>query len=80
MATAEPSTSERHALRIPWLVALCVFLLIAVFFLWQEHRAHLFGALPYLLLLICPLMHLFMHHGHGGHGGARHRHADGGAS
>jgi len=23
--------------------------------------------LPYLLLLACPLMHLFMHHGHGGH-------------
>ncbi len=22
--------------------------------------------LPYLLLLACPLMHLFMHHGHGG--------------
>jgi hypothetical protein len=26
-----------------------------------------FGILPYLLLLACPLMH-FMHHGHG-HGG-----------
>jgi hypothetical protein len=24
--------------------------------------------LPFLLLLACPLMHLFMHHGHGGHG------------
>jgi hypothetical protein len=21
-----------------------------------------------LLLLACPLMHIFMHHGHGGHG------------
>jgi hypothetical protein len=21
------------------------------------------GALPYLLILLCPLMHLFMHHG-----------------
>ena len=28
---------------------------------------HALGALPYLLLLACPLMHLFMHHGHGGH-------------
>jgi hypothetical protein len=26
------------------------------------------GVLPFLLLLACPLMHLFMHHGHGGHG------------
>jgi hypothetical protein len=28
-----------------------------------------FGVLPYLLLLACPLMHLFLHHGHGGHHG-----------
>ena len=44
------------------------FLLIAGFFLLTEHRAHLLGMLPYLFLLACPLMHLFMHHGHGGHG------------
>lgn len=43
------------------------FLAIAGFFLITEHRAHLFGILPWLLLLACPLMHLF--HGHGGHGG-----------
>ena len=47
---------------------LVAFLAIAVFFLITEHRAHLFGALPFLLLLACPLMHLFMHHGHGAHG------------
>lgn len=41
-----------------------VFLAIALFFLVTEHRAHLLGALPYLLLLACPLMHLFMHGGH----------------
>jgi hypothetical protein len=34
------------------------------FFLWTEHKAHLLGALPYLFFLACPLMHLFMHHGH----------------
>lgn len=44
------------------------FLLIAGFFLWEEHKAHLFGTLPYLLLLLCPILHLF-HGGHGGHGG-----------
>lgn len=43
------------------------FLSVAAYFLWTEHRAHLMGALPYLLLLACPLMHLFHHHGHGGH-------------
>ena len=45
------------------------FVAIAGFFLITEHWAHLFGILPFLLLLACPLMHLFMHHGHGGHGG-----------
>ncbi|TWB54458.1 DUF2933 domain-containing protein [Nitrospirillum viridazoti] len=40
---------------------------VAAFFLFTGHRAHVFGLLPYLLLLACPLMHLFMHHGHGGH-------------
>lgn len=39
----------------------------ASYFLLIEHRQHLFALLPYLILLLCPLMHLFMHHGHGGH-------------
>lgn len=43
---------------------LIVFLVIAAFFLITEHRAHLFGILPYLLLLACPLMHWLMHGGH----------------
>ena len=50
---------------------LIAFLAIAGFILRQEHRAHLLGFLPYLLLLACPLLHLFMHRGHGGHGGHR---------
>jgi hypothetical protein len=55
-------------------IAFIVFLIIAAFFLIAEHRAHLSGWLSsygiWLLLLACPLMHLFMHggHGHGGHG------------
>ncbi|UUZ57398.1 DUF2933 domain-containing protein [Massilia sp. H-1] len=43
------------------------FALVALYFLEAEHRAHLFGALPYLLLAACPLMHLFHHHGGQGH-------------
>jgi len=57
---------------LPWRnkVAWIVFAVTAGFYLWTEHRAHLLGALPYLLLLACPLMHIFMHRGHGhGHGG-----------
>ena len=53
----------------PWRYwpALLVFAAVALFLLWEEHQAHLLGALPYLILLLCPLMHLFMHRGHGKH-------------
>ena len=48
------------------------FALIAGYFLVTEHKAHLYGWLSaygiWLLLLACPLMHVFMHHGHGEHG------------
>jgi hypothetical protein len=43
------------------------FALVAAYFLLTEHRAHTIQYLPVLLLLACPIMHLF--HGHGGHGG-----------
>ena len=47
------------------------FMLIAAYFLITEHRAHVTGWLSaygiWLFLLACPLMHLFMHHGHGDH-------------
>ena len=49
-------------------LVLLAFLAIAGFFLITEHTAHVLGILPYLLLLACPLIHLF-HRGHGrGHG------------
>ena len=49
-------------------IATVGFLAVAGFFLLTEHTAHVFGALPYLLIAACPLMHLFHHKGHGGHG------------
>lgn len=50
-------------------IVLYGLLAIAAFYLIAEHRAHLLGWLPWLLILACPLLHLFMHRGHGGHGG-----------
>jgi len=49
---------------------LIVFLGTAGFFLWADHKAHILGVLPYLIFLLCPLMHIFMHKGHGGHHGS----------
>jgi hypothetical protein len=48
------------------------FLAIAAFFLITEHTAHVLGALPWQLFAACPLMHLFMHHGHGSHDHGTH--------
>ena len=52
-------------------IAMWVFLAIIAYFLVTEHWAHIVPFLPWLLLLACPLMHLFMHsgHGQGGHCG-----------
>lgn len=57
----------RGGLQLGSRLVLFVFLAIGGFFLITEHAAHLFGILPYLLVLLCPLLHL-LHGGHGGHG------------
>ena len=57
-------------------IVLVGFLAIGAYFLITEHGAHIIPFLPRLLILACPLMHLFMHHGH--HGGSNH--SDGAAS
>ena len=46
---------------------------VALYFLLTEHRAHFFGALPFLLLLACPLMNFFMHGRHSGNGSGHDR-------
>lgn len=50
---------SRHA------VGLLVIGAVAACYLLTEHLPHVLGALPYLLILACPLTHLFMHLGHG---------------
>ncbi len=56
-------------------IALLVVVAVGGFLLFTEHRAHVLGVLPFAFLLACPLMHVFMHHGHhhGGHGHSERR-------
>ena len=51
----------------PLKIALMMVAAVGGFYLLREHWNHIAGNWIYLLLLACPLMHLF--HGHGGHGG-----------
>ncbi len=65
----EPDRGNETKSRAKWVFI--GFLAIAAYFLITEHRAHLteyLGYWPLLLVLACPLLHMFMH---GGHGGAR---------
>jgi hypothetical protein len=64
-----------ETLKRPVLLALMSAALIGLFFVLREHWGHALGLAPYLLLLACPLMHLFHHSGHG-HGEAAHRAAE----
>ena len=57
-------------------LALVAFLGIGGYFLWTEHQAHVIAALPWVLIVGCLVMHLFMHGGHG-HGGSGHGDNDG---
>ena len=61
-----PLPHNRHARSaVKWIF--WAFALVGAYFLFTEHRDHVYQYLPYVLLLACPLLHLF--HGHGSHGG-----------
>ena len=64
--TTNSSSWIRPWLRSPSGLILLGFLAIAAFFLIVEHRAHVFGILPYVLFLLCPVLHLLMHGRHRG--------------
>jgi hypothetical protein len=54
-------------------LAVCLVLAALGAYLLWSHTGHVLSALPYVVLLACPLLHLFGHgHGHG----SRHAHAD----
>lgn len=68
----QPNSDERKPFwKTPLGWGFLGFAAIAAFFVVTEHTAHVFGVLPWLLILACPLMHIFMHRGHG-HGGHDH--------
>jgi hypothetical protein len=80
-------TAEHHSQTSSWFrsrtgVVLLAFLAIAAFFLITEHTVHVLGFLPFLLVLLCPLLHLFLHGrhrgGHASHEGSSGQRSEGG--
>ena len=67
-ASHDRSQSGAGSARARGLWVFWAFLIIAGGYLIAEHRAHVAGVLPFLIILACPLLHMFMHGGHGGHG------------
>lgn len=47
-------------------IATLILIITAIVLLASEHLDHLLQYLPLLIILLCPLMHFFMHR-HGGH-------------
>ena len=59
--------------KTPFGIVATLAAIAASFYLYVVHKDHVLALLPYAFLAACPLMHMFMHRGHG-HGG--HSHGD----
>lgn len=59
-----PGHNEEN--RVFWKNPIVIVCLLAVgYWVYTYHLEHALGLLPYAILLLCPLMHVFMHGGHG---------------
>lgn len=67
-SAGHPNDHDQKSRSMAGTIALVGFLAVGAFYLITEHRAHLLGWLPWLIFLACPLLHVFMHGKHGGHG------------
>lgn len=68
--------------KTPFGVGATLVAIVASVYLWLAHEDHVLALLPVAFLAACPLMHLFMHrgHGHGGHSHGGNRDGDGSRS
>jgi len=52
-------------------LATCIALAAVGAYLLWNHTGHVLSAAPYVLLLACPLLHIFGHRHHHHHGGGK---------
>ncbi len=60
--------------KTPFGVVATLLAVAASAYLYVTHKDHVLALLPYAILAACPLMHMFMHRGHGH--GKHSSHAD----
>ena len=51
--------------KTPFGIVATLSALVASAYLYLVHKDHVLALLPYAFLAACPLMHIFMHRGHG---------------
>jgi hypothetical protein len=78
MQHEDPGTRGTNRQRTISRLVFIAFVAIAAYFLITEHRAHLFGVLPFLLIAAGPLLHFFHHRGHNHEGGGSQPGSSGG--
>lgn len=62
--------------KTPFGIGATLIAIAASIYLYLVHKNHVLALLPYAFLAACPLMHMFMHKGHG-HGSHSHGARDG---
>ena len=67
MAPVE-TTSWSERLRSPVGIGAVVAVVLLAIYTATQHSEHILAAFPLAFILLCPLMHLFMHAGHARHG------------
>jgi hypothetical protein len=73
----DQTTNRPDRLQVTSRLVFFGFIAVVAYFLITEHRAHLFGILPFLLIAACPLLHFFHHRGHDQEGGKSRSDSDG---
>lgn len=53
--------------KTPFGIVATLIAVVATVYLSIAHKDHFLALLPFAILAACPLMHVFMHRGHGGH-------------
>jgi len=64
---SSPARSIAALYKTPLMLVCLGVAAVVGYYLWMYHSQHVLAFLPFIFILACPLMHLFMHRNHGHH-------------